>query len=81
MDSTIEEIAKLQEKKEKAQTLLTRYKVNLETLMTNRDELVKTLFEKYNTSVDDAPQRLEELKGQLDTLLDEAKKSLDQINL
>lgn len=81
MDNIIEQINSLQEKKEKAQTLLTRYRVQLEGLVKDRDEVVQKLKDVYETTVEEAPHKLAELKTELDRLLNEAKKSLDKINL
>lgn len=81
MDNIIDEINELRDKRDKAQDLLTRYKIKLETLTTERDELVKKLNEVYNTTIEEAPNKLAELKSQFDSLLDEAKQSLDKINL
>jgi len=79
--SIIDEIKILQEKKEKAQTLITRYKTQLETLISDRDDLINKLEETYGTTIDGAKAKLVELETKRDELLAEAKKALDNINL
>jgi len=81
MDSILEEIKALQAKKEKALTLLTVYKTQLEGVVQGKEELVKKLNDTYGTTVDGAVAKLAELKEQRDKLLDEAKKALDKITL
>jgi len=79
--SILDDIKTLQEKKEKAQTLITRYKTQLETLVNDRDGLIKQLEETYGTTVEGAKAKLLELEKKRDELLSEAKKALDNVNL
>jgi len=81
MSSILDEIKALQAKKDKAQNLLTRYKTQLETLVEDREELIQKISDLYNTTVEGAPEKLEELKSSRDKLLAEAKKALDKITL
>jgi predicted transcriptional regulator len=81
MDNILDEIKALQAKKDKAQTLLTRYKTQLETIIEERSEWTEKLGTLYGTTIDKAPEKLAELKQNRDRLLEAAKKALDKISL
>ena len=81
MDNKLDEIQALQQKKEKAQTLLTRYKTQLESLVEEKEEWAEKLKTLYDTTVEKAPEKLEELTKRRDDLLEAAKKALDKITL
>lgn len=80
-NEALKEIEELQAKKEKAVGLLSRYQTQLETLTNERDELVKRLGEEFNTTVGDADRVLDKLRSERDALLEQAKKSLNTIDL
>ena len=77
----VKEIEALQKKREEALGLHSRYKTQLESLVSERDQLVEKLEKEFNTTVAGAQLTLEELRTKRDQLLAEAKKTLDTVDL
>lgn len=77
----VEEIKDLQRKKDEAQTLLTKYKTQLEGIVEDREKLIAELKEKFGVTPEEAEARLEQLVKKRDELLEKAKESLSKIKV
>jgi len=75
----MDEIKDLKAKKEQAQTLLTKYRTQLETLAEEKATLVKELADKYNATPETAKEKLATMLEKRDELLASAKDILDKI--
>ena len=80
-DEALKEIEQLLAKKEKAVGLLSRYQTQLESLTSDREDLIKRLNDDLGTTVEGAELVLSQLREERDSLLSQAKKSLDMIEL
>lgn len=77
--TSLESIKELQKQKEKAQTLLTRYTTQLETLAEEKQKIVEAMKEEFGVSPESAEDELAKLEAKRDKLLEEAKRVLDKI--
>lgn len=77
----LEEIKELKAKKAKGETALTKYSTQIESMVEQRDRLVKSLQDEHGISPDELEDYLEKLEQKRDSLLAEAKEKLDKINL
>jgi len=73
------EIKDLKAKKDQAQTLLTKYKTQLETLAEEKEALVKELADKYGVTPETAKEKLATMLEKRDELLTSARDILDKI--
>jgi uncharacterized coiled-coil DUF342 family protein len=77
----LDEIKELKAKKAKGETALTKYSTQIESMVEQRDRLVKSLQDEHGISPDELESYLEKLEQKRDALLAEAKEKLDKINL
>lgn len=80
-DNIITEIKELKAKKAKAETAVTKFSTQLETLREQKKELVAKLLDEHGISPDQIEEYIEELRTKQASLLKEAKEKLDKINL
>lgn len=81
MSDVLKDIKELKAKKAKGETALTKYSTQLESLVEQRDELIKKLKDEYGISPEEVDSHLERLQQERDKLLEEAREKLDKINL
>jgi chromosome segregation ATPase len=74
-------INELKNKKEEAQTLLTKYRTQLEGIVEQREKITAELSEKFNVTPEEAQSKLDALSQKRDELLEEAQKALSKINI
>lgn len=77
----LEEIKELKAKKAKGETALTKYSTQIESMVEQRDRLVKSLQDEHGISPDELDDYLQKLEQKRDALLADAKEKLDKINL
>lgn len=78
--SEVDEIRELRAKKEKAQTLVTKYQTQLEGLLEERERRIERLRDEFGVALDDANDKIEELRAQRDELLVSARETLKSLD-